>query len=222
MPRKKNPTKKEMEEINEVVEVVNYSKEQLIEAKRKELPQYIENRKNEFLKELQEYNIIKEENDGEVQAGNKVIPMVALVENCFSPFIKVAGVTLNYSADEFAIVFEYFRKCIVEMNKTEIVPPTVDLFARLCGFSTQRFHELRREGAAEVREVLEQVNDWIVSFLNMAGLTRKVSEVMSIYNQKVLGRRDDAPQQTAQTINNITIGESEFARLLGQYDTKGK
>lgn len=219
MPRKKTATEKEKQKINEVVEVVQEASKELILKKREELPKYIEERKQKFLEELEGYKILKQEM-GEAQIGSKVLPMLDLQEFCFHPFIKQAGTVATYSAAEYSIMFDYFRSCVIEMNKVEIVPPTMDMFAMLCGMSKQRLDEFRRTGDSETREILEQVQDWIINFINVGALTRRVSEVTSIYNQRVMGRRDDVAQQQAQTINNITIGDDAYKELCEKFNVK--
>lgn len=212
--------KKEMEKRNEVWEVTEYARQQLIEKKKEELPKYIKKRKREFVKELAKYQIMQPEDDENAIIMNKTIPMLELTDLCFTPFVKVAGQVLNYSASEFMIIFDYFKECIKEMNKIEIIPPTKEQFCQLCGFSTARFNDLKSNGTKEVREVLEQVNDWICNYLSIGGLTRKISEVSSIYQQKVLGRKEATDVQQSSQTNNLVISNSDFMELCNKYITK--
>jgi len=212
--------KKEMEKRNEVWEITEYARQQLIEKKKEELPKYIKKRKREFVKELAKYQIMQPEDDENAIIMNKTIPMLELTDLCFTPFVKVAGQVLNYSASEFMIIFDYFKECIKEMNKIEIIPPTKEQFCQLCGFSTARFNDLKSNGVKEVREVLEQVNDWICNYLSIGGLTRKISEVSSIYQQKVLGRKEATDVQQSSQTNNLVISNSDFMELCNKYITK--
>ena len=216
MPRKKTATEKEKQKINEVVEVVQEASKELMLKKREELPKYIEERTKKFLQELEEYKILKQERD-EAQIGSKTLH---LQEFCFHPFIKQAGTVATYSAAEYSIMFDYFRTCVIEMNKVEPMPPSFDMFAMLCGMSRQRLNEFRRTGDSETREILEQVHDWILSFVLQGSLTRKFSEPTGIFVNKEGGRQENLPQQQAQTINNITIGDDSYRELCEKFNVK--
>lgn len=207
---------------NNVWELTEYAKQELVDKKRVELPKYIKKRKKQFIEELKKYNIIQSETDEEVQIMNKTIPMIDLTDFCFTPFVKVAGVVPDYSASELSIIFDYFKETIREMNKVEIVPPTKEQFCSLCGFSTQRFNELKNTSPTEIREILLQVEDYLCNYLSVGGLTRKISEVSSIFNQKVLGRKEAGEQSTPQQTNNIVIGDSAFAELCSKFGIKDK
>lgn len=207
---------------NNVWELTEYAKQELVDKKRVELPKYIKKRKKQFIEELKKYNIIQSETDEEVQIMNKTIPMIDLTDFCFTPFVKVAGVVPDYSASELSIIFDYFKETIREMNKVEIVPPTKEQFCSLCGFSTQRFNELKNTSPTEIREILLQVEDYLCNYLSVGGLTRKISEVSSIFNQKVLGRKEAGEQSTPQQTNNIVIGDSAFAELCNKFGIKEK
>lgn len=220
MAKGDSANKKQMEQRNQVWEVTEYAAQQLIEKKKEELPKYIKKRKKEFVKELEKYQLLQPQDDESAVIMNKTIPMLELTDLCFTPFVKVAGQVINYSASELQVIFDYFKECIKEMNKVEIIPPTKEQYCQLCGFSTKRFDDLKNAGSNDVREVLEQVNDWICNYLNIGGLTRKISEVSSIYQQKVLGKKEvtDVPQQPQN--NTLVIGDNAFMELYNKYVTK--
>lgn len=222
MAKKISVKKDEMNKRNNVWELSEYARHELLERKKTELPKYIKKRKKEFINELEKAKIIKpyakSNEDGDmVLMENQILPMINVTEFCFSPFIKVAGVIPDYSASELSVIFDYFKECINEMNKTMIVPPTKEEFCSLCGFSTQRFNELKNSGPAEIREILLQVEDYICNYLSIGGLTRKISEVSSIFNQKVLGRKEASDNSVQQTTNNIVIGDTAFNELCNKF-----
>lgn len=226
MARKKRVVGEEAKKQNDIFEVVQYAKKELIEKQRAELPKYVKKRKKQFIKALEEYNIIQEQksdydSNGNVIIANKTLPMFDLVEMCFAPVIKHSnGMTVDYTPDEMAVFFDYFKECIKEMNKTEIVPPNKEMFCSLCGFSTRKFNELKKQ-SSEMYEVLSQVEDYIANYLNIGGLTRKTAEVTGIFIQKSsLGRKeDDGPQQVTNN-NTLVLSDKEFAELLSKYSTK--
>ena len=214
-------TRKEMEEQNEIVELTNYAQEQLMLAKKKDLPKYIKKRKRQFLKELKEYNIAHPVNDDEIQILNKTLPLVEITDKCFEPFIKNYGIAPQYSASELAVIFDYFKDVIKEMNKEQIFPPTKEQFCQLCGFSTSRFTEYRNGSSPEIREIMLQVEDYIANYLNIGGLTRRTDTVTGIFIQKSsLGRKEATEPQQVVNNNNLVLSDSEFAELLNKYSTK--
>lgn len=214
-------TKKQMEEQNEIVELTNFAEQQLIEKKKADLPKYIRKRKKQFIKELQEYNIARTSEDEDVIIADKTIPMLDLIDNCFAPFIKNYGTAPQYSAKELNIIFDYFKECIKEMNKTQIVPPTKEMFCSLCGMSTTRFTEYKNGSSLEIRELCLRVEDFIANYLSVSGLTRKTDTVTGIFIQKSsLGRKEATEPQQVVNNNNLVLSDSEFAELLNKYSVK--
>jgi hypothetical protein len=214
-------TKKQQEKQNEIVELTNFAEQQLIEKKKADLPKFIRKRKKEFIKELETYNIARTNEDDEVIIADKTIPMLELVENCFAPFIKNQGIAPQYSAKELTVIFDYFKECIKEMNKHQIVPPTKEMFCSLCGISTERFSDYKNGSSPEVRELCLRVEDFIANYLSVSGLTRKTDAVTSIFLQKSsLGRKEATEAQQVINNNNLILSDSEFAELLNKYSTK--
>lgn len=214
-------TKKQMEEQNEIVELTNFAEQQLIEKKKADLPKYIRKRKKQFIKELQEYNIARTSEDEDVIIADKTIPMLDLIDNCFAPFIKNYGTAPQYSAKELNIIFDYFKECIKEMNKTQIVPPTKEMFCSLCGMSTTLFSEYKNGSSPEIRELCLRVEDFIANYLSVSGLTRKTDTVTGIFIQKSsLGRKEATEPQQVVNNNNLVLSDSEFAELLNKYSVK--
>lgn len=214
-------TKNEMESQNEIVEITNLAQQELIEAKKKDLPKYIKKRKKQFIKELVAYNIAHQVDDEEMQILNKTLPLVEITDKCFEPFIKNFGIAPQYSASELSLIFDYFKDVIKEMNKDQIFPPTKEQFCQLCGFSTTKFTEYKNGSSSEIREIMLQVEDYIANYLNIGGLTRKTDTVTGIFIQKSsLGRKEATEPQQVVNNNNLVLSDSEFAELLNKYSTK--
>ena len=223
MARGQTAKKQEVAKRNNVWELSEYARRELFDAKKKELNKYISKRKKQFIKELEKYEIIKSEDDDiNIEIKEKTLPMIELSDFCFSPFVKVAGVVPDYSASELSVIFDFFKEWIKEMNKSVIISPTKEQFCSLCGFSTSRFNDLKNTGTTDIREILLQVEDYICNYLSIGGLTRKISEVSSIFNQKVLGRKEAGDTNTPQQTNNIVIGDSAFNELCNKFGISEK
>lgn len=217
---KKPITKSQQEKQNEIVELTTFAEQQLIEKKKAELPKFIRKRKKEFVKELEVYKIAQTTEDDEVIIADKTIPMLELVDNCFAPFIKDAGIAPQYSAKELSVIFDYYKECIKEMNKYQIVPPTKEMFCSLCGISTELFTKYKNGSSPEVREVCLRVEDFIANYLSVSGLTRKTDTVTGIFIQKSsLGRKEETGPQQVTNNNTLILSDTEFAELLNKYST---
>lgn len=215
---KKTVTKKQQDKQNEIVELATFAEQQLIEQKKAKLPNFIRKRKKEFIQELQAYNIAKPTEDDEVIIAEKTIPMLELVDNCFAPFIKDAGIAPQYSAKELSVIFDYYRECIKEMNKYQIVPPTKEMYCSLCGISTETFTKYKNGSSPEIREVCLRVEDFIANYLSVSGLTRKTDTVTGIFIQKSsLGRKEETGPQQVTNNNTLVLSDNEFAELLNKY-----
>ena len=70
----------EIDTRNEVFEVTEYSKKQLFLEKKKKLPSLIKKRKKQFLLELEQYNLARTDEEGNMIIADKTLPMVELTE----------------------------------------------------------------------------------------------------------------------------------------------
>lgn len=221
MDRNNTATSIDKKKNNQVIELTQDAQIQLFNKKRNMLPRIIKKRKKEFLNELENYGILKrEQNNNEEYAiiSDRRLPMIELSQHCFDPFIKWTGIIPKYSPQELMCIFDYFKNCIMELNKNEIFPPTKEQFCTLCGISTNQFSLWKTSDNPELREVLYQIEDYIANYLNVGGLTRKTSEVTGIFIQKSsLGRKEaiDTPIFTQQ--NNLILSEEEKQKLLQKF-----
>lgn len=208
---------------NEILDFTTTAQENLFLAKRAELPKIIKKRKKQFIKELEDYKIIKVENEEQDNTQyativDKKIPMYELSQHCFDPLIKWTGIIPKYSASELMVIFDYFKECVNEINKIELIPPTKEMFCTLCGISTNIFSQLKNSADAELREVMYQIEDYIANFLTMGGLTRKISEVTGIFIQKSsLGRKEATDVQPLFQQNNVILQDSMLKDLMEKF-----
>lgn len=224
MSRKTTASSKDKKHNNEIMDFTISAELSLFEKKRANLPRYIKKRKKEFLEELKEYDIIKTEQEEDKECaiiGDKKIPMFELTQHCFDPFIKWTGVIPKYSPQELMCIFDYYKSCIIELNKKDLVPPTKEQFCVLCGISTNQFNSWKTSDDPNLREVVFQIQDFIANYLSMSGLTRKTSEVTGIFIQKSsLDRKEVSEVPTLQQQNNFILSDDKYNQLLNKFKTR--
>lgn len=214
--KKQKQTKESIEQKNEITLFGNDLRLQLLQKKQKGLKRYIKRRKMEFLVELEKYGLAKEEESEIIDFKDKKLPLMELTERLFEPLINVYGVSPEYSSENIGMLFEFFRECINEINKTQLYVPQKEDFCSLCGFSTQKFSQLKNTGSADMREICCRIEDYLAKITTQAGLTRQASESMSIFTLKSsYGRRDNDPVSvTNYTQNNTVITDEELRKKL--------
>ena len=214
-------TKKQSEKQNEVVELTQEAKIELIEKMKADLPNFIQKRKEEFVKQLEAYELA-EIRDTDIVINKKKLPLMTVTEFAFEPLVLHYGTEPKYNSAQISLMFDYYRHCIVELNKIELYPPTKEDFCRLMGISTEMFKRLKNGYSMEINEVLLQIEDYIARWYTQAGLTDKIKEITGIFYQKSsLGRRDNDPVQINNfTQNNTVVSDSEYQDLLRKYSSQ--
>lgn len=216
MEKKQKKAKESVEQNNEITIFGDNLRVQLLQKKQKGLKRYIKRRKMEFLVELEKYGLAKEEENEIIDFKEKKLPLMQLTERLFEPLINVVGMSPEYSAENIVMLFDFFRECVNEINKNQLYVPQKEDFCSLCGFSTQKFSQLKNAGSSDMREVCCRIEDYLAKITTQAGLTRQSSESMAIFTLKSsYGRRDNDPVNvTNYTQNNTVITDEELRKKL--------
>lgn len=217
--KKKKAANKELKEKrNKANYLLEDAKEEMLTKFSKKIPDEIEKRRNEFLKELEKQEIAQiDENGVSIQNGN--MNVADFVDNAFSPIIKVAGKSPRYSADDIYMALDYFKECVKEINKYGLYIPTKEEFCNFLNLSTSRFNELKNGNDLEMREVCLQVEDYVASRVTQAGMTGSAEKLTAMYYQRAaLGRIEPKePDKQAPVVNNFFYSDKDARDLLKKY-----
>ena len=211
--------KKRKEETNKEVMEVKTAKGLMADKFLKDFPKYVKERKAEFGKELTVY--VKEV--GEVlkdpTLANKV-PVLRLQEALCKSFIastiKIEG--KKYNASHLQIASDYYWECVAEIQEEGFsYVPTLQQFARLLNISVHTFKNYLNDADQEMRETILMIRDWFVDYYTSRGMSRQISEVMSIFMLKAeYNIRDNDVPQTVINNNHISISNDMLDRLKAE------
>lgn len=211
--------KKRKEETNKEVMEVKTAKGLMADKFLKDFPKYVKERKAEFGKELTVY--VKEV--GEVlkdpTLANKV-PVLRLQEALCKSFIastiKIEG--KKYNASHLQIASDYYWECVAEIQEEGFsYVPTLQQFARLLNISVQTLKNYMNDADEEMRETILMIRDRFVDYYTSRGMSRQISEVMSIFMLKAeYNIRDNDVPQTVINNNHISISNDMLDRLKAE------
>lgn len=214
-------TKKTVQKNNAVVEYTRDQKLQLLEEYKAKLPEYLEERKKEFLDLLPAHKekVAVDDMGNQFPVPDKKMDIMELYQYTFSPMIRVAGTSPAYSEEQIAMVFDYFKYVISEANKVALFPPTKESFCSLLGISTHKMNGMKSTGSEEMRDIIMQIEDYISNFLTVGGLTGKVREITAIFTQKSsLGRKEETEVQPLFQQNNTIVSPDQFKEMMKRHN----
>ena len=185
----------------------------------KDFPKYVEERKGEFGKALQNYVVECGNALGDPTLAGKV-PVLRLQEALCKSFvtstIKIEG--KKYNASHLQIASDYYWECVGEIQEAGFTyVPTLQQFARLLNISMQTLKNYMNSPDEEMRETLLMIRDRFVDYYTSRGMSRQISEVMSIFMLKAeYNIRDNDVPQTVINNNHISISNDMLDRLKAE------
>lgn len=188
----------------------------------KNVDKEIAKREVEFVKKLEKYEIANTDENGIVVA-NKSFDTAEFIDNAFKPMIKIVGTTPKYSADNVYMAFDYFKDCVRKINKYGFYLPTKEDFCGLLGISTSRFNDYKRGNDLALREVCQQVEDYIASQLSQAGMVGKAEKLTGMYYQRVSLNRVEPKEaeRPASVTNNFILSDEQFREFAKRITNNG-
>lgn len=173
----------------------------------KNFPKYLQERANQFAKELEEYIERNSMSGSFVPEDASRIPYFELTQHTFKPIIKVAGISPLYSADQMAIAFDFFMQCTEKMNEYAIYIPKLSDFCRMLNISTQKFKEYKDSTSNEhMREVCFMIEDYCASVVDDSALSGRIDKIYAMFHQKSSNsRRDNDPVVNNTFVQNNNI-----------------
>lgn len=207
---------------NEIVTKTTQYQIQQLEDMKKDLDKYIKKRKKKFSKEYRDF-VENNTFEGEMTPIRDRVAMNELIQNAFSPLIKVAGISPAYSADEMSLAFDFYIECSSKLNQTAFYVPKVEDFCRLINISKGTFERYRTSSADEnMREICNKITNWCSARLADIAIYSKDKAITTyaIFHQKASNNlRDNDPVQNNTFIqNNNIMTDEQFSALANKFN----
>ena len=97
---------------------------------------------------------------------------------------NVIGVSPKYSNTEIAILFDYYKQFIKEINKIQTYLPTKKNFCSFIGISSHQYDRWRQSDDIERVEIMQMVDDYITDLQLTSAQNGDVKEISTIYRTK--------------------------------------
>ena len=97
---------------------------------------------------------------------------------------NVIGVSPKYNATELAILFEYYKEFIQEINKTHFYLPTKKNFCSFAGISSATYDNYKICDDSEKREVMQMIDDYITDLQITSAQNGEIKEISTIFRGK--------------------------------------
>ena len=97
---------------------------------------------------------------------------------------NVIGMSPKYNNTEIAILFDYYKQFIVEINKTTSYLPTKKNFCSFVGISSHQYDAWRQSEDSERQEIMQIIDDYITDLQLTSAQNGEVREISTIYRTK--------------------------------------
>lgn len=97
---------------------------------------------------------------------------------------NVIGISPKYSNTEIAILFDYYKQFIVEINKITTYLPTKKNFCSFVGISSNQYDSWRQSENTERQEIMQIIDDYITDLQLTSAQNGEVREISTIYRTK--------------------------------------
>ena len=150
--------------------LVKAGEKSILEEYKKELPKQLETRLNEIAELLS----VKEEVQG--------LSTIEINE-ILRPH-NLIGQPLKYTAEELNIVFEYYRRAIVEINKKVKYPPSKGSFCAFADISTCTYNNYLMSPDESIQEVILRINDYLVDTTLTSAQLKEIDNITTMFRGK--------------------------------------
>jgi len=97
---------------------------------------------------------------------------------------NIVGLSPKYSNTEIAILFDYYKQFIVEINKVAQYLPTKKNFCSFVGISSNQYDSWRQSEDSERQEIMQIIDDYITDLQLTSAQKGEVREISTIYRTK--------------------------------------
>lgn len=127
---------------------------------------------------------------------------------------NVVGLSPKYSTTELAILFEYYKQFIQEINKKTSYIPTKEDFCSFAGVSTTTYNNWKQSEDFERREIMQKIDDYLVDIHLSMAQRGDIKEISTIFRAKSEFGMVEA--QAPQVIKHEM--ESDMKQILANID----
>ena len=97
---------------------------------------------------------------------------------------NTVGLSPKYSTTELAILFDYYKQFIQEINKKTPYIPTKEDFCSFAGISTTVYNNWKQSEDVERREIMQKIDDYLVDIHLSMAQRGDIREISTIFRAK--------------------------------------
>ena len=124
------------------------------------------------------------------------------------------GVSPKYSTTELAILFDYYKQFIQQINEKTSYVPTKEDFCSFAGISTTIYNNWKQSEDAERRDIMQKIDDYLVDIHLSMAQRGDIREISTIFRAKSEFGMVEA--QAPQVIKHEM--ESDMKQILANID----
>lgn len=164
-------TKEEhLEEVKKKEQLVQASKNQIMEEYKKKLPQELSKRLDMIITQIS----VQEE----VQGLSSIE-----INEILRPH-NLIGSNPKYSADELRIIFDYYREALIAINRKYKYPPSKENFCAFAGMSTVTYNKYLQSPNEEMQELMLMIDDYIRENMLTSAQIGETKEITTMFRGK--------------------------------------
>lgn len=148
---------------------VKEAKRELIEEYKKDLPTILQEGIQELVDELSKMEEVK---------GLTTMQITELIRP------KKTRVNFLYTADEMRLMFDYYRKMIVEINKFTKYPPSRENFCAFASFSSATYSKYLNSDDEEMQEIMLLIDDYIKDSMLTSAQLKEIDNITTMFRGK--------------------------------------
>ena len=125
-----------------------------------------------------------------------------------------------YSADEFALAFDFYKHCAEILNKDGVYAPKIEDFCGLINISRSTFNRYQTSSSDErLREVCNIIQDYCTARIADGVFSGNLEKIYGIFHQKSSNKQRDNDPVVAQNFiqNNTILTDEQYNELANKF-----
>ncbi len=131
---------------------------------------------------------------------------------------NIIGMSPKYSNTELAIVFDYYKQFITEINKIQYFLPTKKNFCSFAGISSNIYDRYKQSDDSERREIMQIIDDYITDLQFTAAQNGEIKEVSTIF----IGKTEHGMVEATAPIIIEHKAETNINKIKAQIEALNK